>query len=79
MPGKVGTCQWEYFSQVLSAEFSRMRCFLSHGDLCWERSVIWKLKQPLLPTRMLMSREQHPTPATAPGVGGSAEDSHNEL
>lgn len=69
MPGKVGTCQWEYFSQVLSEEFSRMCCFLSHRDLCRERSDIWKMKQRLLPTRMMMSREQHPSPATATGWG----------
>lgn len=70
MPGEVGTCQWEYFSQVLSAEFSCMRCFLSHRDLCWECSDIWKLKQPLLLTQMLMCRKQHPSAATSPWGGG---------
>lgn len=38
------------FLPSLSAEFSRMCCFLSHGDLSWEHSDIWKLEQPLLPT-----------------------------
>lgn len=42
-----------------------MRCFLSHGDLCLQCLDIWKLEQPSLPTRGLMSSQQHPSPAAA--------------